>query len=207
MGSRLRYCYIATLFLTVSGSVQPETLKAATNPRYVCEDNRIVRVGEFVAVTIAQTHNGQPLSWDANGSQLLLQKGKPDSVRILPDENYGWVLGSCLVSPILVRLSRDKSDPTSVDSYLVSSPETTGAYNVVIGAFGPGNVYGRFYLEKVPGSTTNTPGPEFRFGDEFVIRGARQDWWLVVPSGAVEGSKITLSQNPADATRFTFSHP
>lgn len=163
MNRRLKNFYVATFAFALIGFAHAEPLNAATNPRYICEDNKIVRVGEFVAVTVASTHNGQPFSWDANGSILILQKGKPDSVRILPDENYGWVLGSCLVSPILVRLSRDKSDPTSVDSYLVSSPETTGANNVVIGAFGPGNVYGRFYLEKVPGSTTNTSGPEFRF--------------------------------------------
>lgn len=196
----------ATAALVTIGSAQIGPSKAATNPRYVCDDIEIVKVGEYVPVTVAPRNDGQPLSWDAHGSQLTLQKGKPPSVRILPDENYGWIIGSCLVSPIYVRLSRDKSDPASADSYLVSSPETTGSLNVSIGAFGPGNPYGRFYLEKVPGSIGNSPGPEFHFGDEFVIRGVMRDWWLVVPPGAVDGSKITLSQNPADATHFTFSH-
>ena len=206
MKSLFRNFFVATVALATIGSAQSGPAKAAPNPRYVCEDKEIVQVGEFVPITVVSTDNGQPLSWDTRGSQLTLQKGKPPSVRILPDENYGWVLGSCLVSPILVRLSRDKTDPPSVDSYLVSSPETTGVLNVLIGAFGPGNIYGRFYLEKVSGSATNSPGPEFHFGDEFVIRGVRRDWWLVVPPGAVEGSKITLSQIQAEATHFTFSH-
>jgi len=181
--------------------------QAGRPPQTGCQHPRAVKLGDLHPVTVVGADHGQTLRWEVSGTELKLTTGQAPSVQIIRDENYGAQPRECLTTPNYIRISRDRGAPTA-NSYLIAAPDVIDSQDVKIGNYGPGvSLDGRFLIEKVPGVAGNTNVPEIQYGDVFRIRGVSRDWWLVVPTDAADGTKVTLDQDVNKATHFKFPHP
>lgn len=188
----------SALLSATSGAQSP--VSNAQPPNHECTDNKAIKIGDIVAVTLVSDRPGEPLSWSSTGDELRLKTGQVQSVKILPDPPNGTGgLGACLKANDYVRLQRTIGNEPQ-PAYLIAAPDVVGSNDVLIGNYPPPNGAAQFFIT-MPGAPI---GAFIHRGDQFKIRGTARDWWLLAPAGAADGTKVALDQDPAKGSLWKF---
>lgn len=188
--------------LLCSASEAQSPASNAQPPTIECTDRQAIRIGDVVAVTLVSSNSGGPLSWSSTGSEVRLKTGQVQSVKILPDPPNGTGgLGACLKANDYVRLQRTIGNEPQ-PAYLIAAPDVVGSNDVLIGDYPPPNGAAQFFITKAGGPADSY----IHRGDQFKIRGTARDWWLLVPAGAADGTKVALDQDPAKGSLWVINH-
>lgn len=164
----------------------------AAPPAGDCVGGKVVRVGDKVAVSLANT----ALNWDTTSSVLRLTDRSNKQVELIASIYGGGpspALGDCLRSGTYIRLARaGDSGPNRFLQAYQGSDHGGDASHVVIGNFPDPSPYSVFYLRKASGPL----GSVINRGDEFNIRGTQHDPWLAVGASPAVGDAVGLVHHP-----------
>jgi hypothetical protein len=178
--------------VTGYGSHTDKASAAAATPGGDCVGGNVVRVGDKVAVSLANS----ALNWDTSGSVLKLTDRSNKQVELVVTTNSGGpspALGDCLRSGSYIRFAR--AGDTASNRYLQAyqgSDHGGDPSHVVIGDFPDPSIYSIFYVYKPSGPL----GSVIQRGDEVNIRGTQHDPWLAVGASPANGDAVGLVHHP-----------